>query len=89
MKEATSSAKILRIDIPCKNSPFLLEMQKEDRLKPYNRMKNDHRCICACYFSSKIDPWSPFCQCQIMGGTMNASSACAFSSYFQSSSAYL
>ena len=28
MKESTSSAEILRIDLPCINSPFLLEMQK-------------------------------------------------------------
>jgi hypothetical protein len=28
MKEATSSAEILRIDLPCINSHFLLEMQK-------------------------------------------------------------
>jgi hypothetical protein len=28
MKEATSSAQILRIDLPCINSPFLLKMQK-------------------------------------------------------------
>ena len=28
MKEATSSAEILRIDLPCINSPILLEMQK-------------------------------------------------------------
>jgi hypothetical protein len=28
MKAATSSAENLRIDLPCINSPFLLEMQK-------------------------------------------------------------
>ena len=31
MKEAISSAEILRIDLPCINSPFLLEMQKRGR----------------------------------------------------------
>jgi hypothetical protein len=33
----------------------------------YNGMKYDHIFICACYVSSKIGPWSPFRQCQIMG----------------------
>jgi hypothetical protein len=67
MKEATSSAEILRIDLPCINSPFCLKCKREVRLKHYNRMKNDHRFICACYFSFKIGSWGPFCQCQIMG----------------------
>ena len=89
MKVSTSSAEILRIDLPCIKSYSAWNAKERTDLLIIIEWKMTTDLYVRVNFVLKSVLGAHFVNVKLWAGKLNTSSACAFSSYFQSSSAYL